>query len=500
VAVLNPTEIGWRQLAGAWYAQDAIKLRPNLTLSLGVRHEFNNGWNSPRGEASNYVFGSVGCSPGTAQCLQTQPVLGTSPYSENNAKLLFAPRVGLVWAPFARTAIHAAAGTYFNQLDYMGSCCDGSPIGSNLNINPSIGTKTSPATFPVQMTANLPGAKASPAGVQANLKTPTVQEWTLKIEQGLTSNTLLSIGYVGEHGYHLPDTVDVNTVTPTPAANGSLAHPFPTTVVRANNSLANTRYTLSNANSSYNALQVNVTQRLSKGLQFRGNYTFAKSLDTHSSSFLANEGIAGTTTVMIPQNPRADWGPSNFNPMHQVKGNFSYDLPFGHGGMFGKNAGGLTDKFIGGWSWRGIVTAQSGFPFTPLVGSNQSNNGDSRNPDRVSLNPAFTGPITTGNPTQWFRPAAFLLPPAGTYGDAGRGILTGPGLFEFDMSLVKTTAVTEKVKAELRAEFFNILNRANFGMPVVAMFSSGAVSPTAGVITYTATTQREIQFGLKLLW
>ena len=500
VAVLNPAEIGWRQFAGAWYVQDAIKLRPNLTLSLGLRHEFNNGWNSPAGEASNYIFGTAGCSPGTPECLQTQPIVGTSPYSENNAKLLFAPRVGLAWAPLSKTAVHAAFGTYHNQLDYMGSCCDGSPIGSTLNINPTIGTKTAPAVFPTQLTPNLPGAKSSPAGVQPDMQTPTVEEWTLRVEQGIAANMLFSVAYVGEHGYHLPDTVDVNTVTPTPAANGSIGHPFPSTVVRPNNALANTRYTLSNANSSYNALQVSLVQRFAKGLQFRGNYTWSKSLDVHSSSFLANEGIAGATTIMIPQNPRADWGPSNFNPAQQVSGNFSYDLPFGRGRLLGSNTDSLADKLIGGWTWLGIISAQSGFPFTPLVGSNQSNNGDSRNPDRVSINPDFTGPIIVGSPSRWFNPGAFLLPPAGTYGNAGRNILNGPGLVEFDTSLIKTTAITERMKAQFRAEFFNVVNHANFGMPVVATFSSGAVSPNAGAITYTATTQREIQFGLKLLW
>lgn len=500
VAVINPTEIGWRQAAGAWYAQDTIKLRSNFTVSLGLRHEFNNGWNSPAGIASNFVFGTSGCSANTALCLQTQPRLATSPYTENNATKLFSPRLALAWVPLKKTAIHAAAGIYYNQLDYMGSCCDGSPIGSNLNINPSIGTKTSPATFPVQMTANLPGAKVSPAGVQTGLWTPTVGEWNFRIDQGLTSNLLLSASYVGEHGYHLPDTVDVNTVTPTANADGSLAHPFPTTVVRANNAIANTRYTLSNANSSYNALQVNLTQRFAKGLQYRINYTFSKSLDIHSSSFLANEGIAGTTTIMIPQNPRADWGPSNFNPAKQLKANFSYDLPFGQGRAFGANAGRITNKIIGGWSLRGILTAQSGFPFTPLVGSNQSNNGDSRNPDRVSMNPNFSGNMIKGDVNQWFNPAAFILPPAGTYGNAGRDILIGPNLAALDASLVKTTAITERLKTEFRAEFFNLTNHTNLGMPVVAMFSSGAVSPTAGAITYTATTQREIQFGLKLLW
>jgi hypothetical protein len=504
-AVLNPAEIGWRQLAGAWYVQDVINVRSNLTLSLGIRHEANNGWNSPAGMASNYVMGTTGCSAGTVQCLQTVPTLGTSPYTQNNARFLFSPRIGVAWSPFTKTVIHAGFGTYYDQMDYIGSCCDGSPIGNNLNINPSLGSKSAPAPFPTLMTATLPGAKASPAGVQPDLKMPTVEEWTLKIEQGITPNMLFSVAYVGEHGFHLPDTVDMNTVTPTATANGSIGAPFPAVLVRANNSIANTRYTLSNANSSYNALQVSMTRRLSQSLQFRGSYTWSKSLDDHSSSFLANEGIAGSTTVMIPQNVRNNWGPSTFNPTQQVAGNFSYDLPFGHGRLLGNNASGLVDKFIGGWSWHGIVTLQTGFPFTPLVGTNQSNNGDSRNPDRVSLNPNFTGPIVTGNINSsgqpgYFNTNAFILPPAGTYGNAGRGILTGPGLAEFDTSLFKTLPITERVKTEFRAEFFNVVNHPNFGMPVVSTFASGAVSSNAGDITYMSTTQREIQFGLKVLW
>jgi hypothetical protein len=203
---------------------------------------------------------------------------------------------------------------------------------------------------------------------------------------------------------------------------------------------------------------------------------------------------------MIPQNPKADWGPSNFNPAHQVSGNFSYDLPVGRGRFLGGNVSNVVDKIIGGWSWHGIVTLQTGFPFTPLVGSNQSNNGDSRNPDRVSINPNFTGSMIQGSVNRWFNPAAFLLPLAGTYGNAGRDILTGPGLATFDTSLFKTTAISERLKLQFRAEIFNLFNHANFGMPVVSTFSSGAVSPTAGVITYTTTTQREIQFGLKLMW
>ena len=490
VATLNPLEIGWRQFAGAWYAQDSMRLRPDLTVTLGLRHEFNNGWNSPLGQASNFVFGPNGA-------LLTQPHIGTSVYSENNAVKLFGPRIGIAWAPFgsSRTAIHAGAGIYYQQLDYMGNCCDASPL-------PPFNNKitVAPSTFPIFLAPNapVPGAKTSPAGVQPNLKMPTVEQYSFRIEQSLSNNTVLRIGYVGEHGYHLLDTVDVNTAVPT-ILNGQKF--FPPKSPKANPKLGNSRYLLSNASSNYNALQADVTHRLSYGLQFRGNYTWQKSLDIHSSSFLANSGVGGTTTILDPQDPRRDWGPSNFNISHRVTGNFSYELPIGRNKALWSNVTGVADKLVSGWEWNGIVTAQTGFPFTPLVGFNQSGNGDTRAPDRVSLNPAFSGPIVEGNPNQWYNPSAFLLPPAGTYGNAGRDILTGPGLVEFDSSLFKTTQLTERVGLQFRAEFFNLFNHTNWGMPLITTFtSSGKISPSAGLINYTATTARQLQLGMKLVW
>jgi hypothetical protein len=134
------------------------------------------------------------------------------------------------------------------------------------------------------------------------------------------------------------------------------------------------------------------------------------------------------------------------------------------------------------------------------VGSNRSGDGDTRNPDRPNLNPAFSGPIVTGNPNQWFNPNAFLLPTPGTWGNAGRGILTGPGLEEVDLSLFKRIPLTERISAQLRAECFNIQNRANFGTPNAIVFSNGVVSPSAGLITNTVTTSRQIQFGVKLFF
>jgi hypothetical protein len=174
--------------------------------------------------------------------------------------------------------------------------------------------------------------------------------------------------------------------------------------------------------------------------------------------------------------------------------NASYELPF--------KAQGGAKKLVEGWSVSAIETLQSGFPFTPSLGFNPTNNGDSRDPIRPSVNPAFSGPVILGSPNQWFNPAAFINPVSGTYGNLGRDTLNGPGLAELDFSVLKVTALTEKVKLQFRAEFFNILNHANFGIPNTVVFTAAGTtpSPTAGVITSTATTSRQIQFGLKLLW
>jgi len=175
-------------------------------------------------------------------------------------------------------------------------------------------------------------------------------------------------------------------------------------------------------------------------------------------------------------------------------------LPFGQNQRWLSGLNGIGEKLIGGWQVNSVTTLLSGFPFTPQVGSNLSGDGDIRNPDRVSLNPAFSGPVVLGTPKQWFNPNAFILPTVGTYGNMGRGVFTGPGLASVDFSLFKSVSVTERTHLQFRAEAFNALNRANLGTPNATVFSNGAYSQTAGLITATATTSRQIQFGLKLMF
>ena len=180
----------------------------------------------------------------------------------------------------------------------------------------------------------------------------------------------------------------------------------------------------------------------------------------------------------------------------------SWDLPFGRGHRFLNGADGIRQTLIGGWSVNGILIAQDGFPFTPQLSYNPSNNGDTRNPVRPFLNPAFTGAVITGNPAQWFNPAAFLAPPnnSGFYGNVRRDSFVGPGLSTWDQSFVKDTKLREALDIQFRAEIFNLLNRANFGTPNLIVFTPSGVSGTAGAITSTSTSARQVQFGLKLLW
>jgi hypothetical protein len=494
-ATFNPAELPQRQLEGAWYVQDVIKLRPNLTVSLGLRHEFNNGWNSPQDMLANYIQGANGI-------LSTQPVIGKSVYTENNAKWLFGPRVGVAWSPLARTAVRAGFGTYYNALDYLQRSFQANPITTPngiLNDAIAIGSSSSLVQFPLQLGANTPGAKPTPGGVQPNIKMATVEQWNLKIEQGITANTLFSVEYIGEHGFHLPVVADVNSVFPTPQANG-FTEPFPTTLVRPNNSLAAAKNLLGEGLSSYNALQVAVSHRFSHGLQFRANYTYSKSMDNISVTY-AGDSVDTPTVLSASHNLKYDWGPSDFNVTNRVSGNFSYQIPFGSGAAIGGHTSGIVNKVISGWSWNGIVTLQDGTPFSALAGLNRSNDGNTQNPDRASVNPNFTGPVILGNPNEWFNPNAFILQPPGFYGNVGRDTLVGPGLTELDMSLFKSTAITERLRGELRIEAFNLFNTANFGAVSNSVFqSNGTVATGAGLISSTQAAQRELQFGLKLIW
>jgi hypothetical protein len=241
--------------------------------------------------------------------------------------------------------------------------------------------------------------------------------------------------------------------------------------------------------------------RFSGGLSVRGVYTWSKTIDDGDS---VNATTSGGEPALAsnPFNLRSDRGLANFDVRNVAAINETYALPFGKGKPFLHDASGAMNALLGGWMVSSVVTIQGGFPFTPQLSYNPSNTGDTRNPVRPFVNPAFNGPVILGSPNQWFNPAAFLAPPnsSGFYGNLGRDTVTGPGLATWDLSLLKDTRIQERLTLQFRAELFNLLNRASFNSPNAVVFTPAGVSPTAGVITSTSTPSRQVQFGLKLLW
>jgi hypothetical protein len=506
-----PNELGWRSYMGAWYFEDSIKLRPNLTVQLGIRHEFTSGWNEVSGRAANYITDSNGV-------LLPNTQVGNSVFTQNNAKKLFAPRAALAWDPFGKgkTAIRAGFGIYYSLIDDLSFLLNTVPPtnGSVSYANASL-PGLLPVTAGVQpapqcsATVLAPCTTYAPQGVQENAKTPAVNEWNLTIEQQLTQNTSLRVAYVGSFGYHGFVSVDPNDIPAQTCqtAAGCVSGGTPGTTKgsvpqgaqyipvqsRPDPYLGAGFFWYTEGNTSYNALQTEVSHRFSHGLQFRGNYTWSKNLDMNSG--LTGAQANNQAQMILDRNDLGrDWGPSALNITSQASVSSSYELPFGRGMR------GVEGKLIGGWQLNGILTLLTGFPFTPQVGSNRSGDGDTRNPDRPNVNSSFTGPIILGSPNQWFNPNAFAVPTAGTYGNLGRGVYTGPGLADLDVSLFKTTAIAERTSLQFRAEFFNALNRANLGTPNAIVFSGTNISSTAGLITTTTTTSRQIQFGLKLIF
>ena len=206
--------------------------------------------------------------------------------------------------------------------------------------------------------------------------------------------------------------------------------------------------------------------------------------------------------IMDTDDRRRDYGLSAFDVRHRFSLNGIYELPFGQDKALLNSLKGLAGKLVSGWQLNTIVNLQSGFPFTPTLGFNQSRDGDTNNPDRPNMAAGRTlKDVYLRTPEHWVDATAFALPLAGTYGTIGRNVLTGPPLKTVDLSLFKTTRLTERSNLQFRAEAFNVLNRANFGIPnLVMLMPSGAPSSSAGAITTTATTSRQIQLGLKLSW
>src|SRR5881296_1627472 len=527
-AGVAPTPLNFRTTEAAWYFQDEFKLRPNLTMRLGLRDEMTTGWNEVNGRSANYTYDRAGF-------ILTQPYVGRSSLTENNAIALWQPRVGLAWDPTGtgRWAVRAGFGIHNDLQDNLANRMNSNaPFNGRLVItNTPVLTMLRNGPIPSQ-TPPAPSCSAesplqppecsiyAPGGIDPAMHTPTTQEWSLEVQRGITQELALELSYVGSQSYHLPAAVDMNDIPPVRCQNptGCLAGGtlpasqwnrvpqgvdyIPAGATRPNPFVGSTQTWMYLGNSSYHGGTVSLTKRARSGLTFKTSYTFSKALDMNSALLSGgHQNEAGT--VLSRYNLRLSKGIASYSQQHQFTTNFLYQLPFGSGKAFGSGATGWVEKLISNWQWNGIVSVQSGFPFEPLVGSNRSGNGNARNPDVASWNPDFKGKVVLGvaefkKTGNYFDPNAFSLPPAGTFGNVARGALRGPGFFNVNTSLFKRIPLRERLNLQFRAEAFNVLNHANFSHPELIVFSGRDIAGSAGVIRETSTRERQIQFALRL--
>ena len=525
--VRNPATVGYRSTEGAWYFQDEMKLRSNLTLRLGLRHEMTDGWNEVADRCSNYVFDKN-------FVMSTEPRIGHSCLTENHAKLLLQPRVGLAWDPTGKGtwAVRAGFGIHNDLQDNVGNRAYANPPSNAREqlAGPLLSLIPLQKNVPLPRTCGTPGAPPppacgiySPGGFDPVMFTPTSQQWSFTIERGIARDLMLSVGYVGSESYHTPLSLNTNAAYPQVCENpqgcisggtttngdpvpvgrrvlvskGTLYHP---PASRPNPYVGSGVQWIDQGTSSYHAMDVSLTKRISRGFAFKANYTWGKAMDLNSAILTPS---AGNEPPYIPSpyyRRELNRGVASYNLNHQFNGYTSYLLPFGNGQRFGSGATGVVDKLIGGWQWNSSLRIAGGFPVTPLTGSNTSGTGDPSNSDIPNWNPNFKGKVIVGKPDQWFDPRAFVLPLQGTFGNVSRGALRGPRLFMLDSSLLKRVRISEGLNLQFRAEAFNVLNHPNLSYPNEVVFQGAEYSPLGGVITATATTSRQIQFALKLLF
>lgn len=457
------------------FVEDSFKWRPNLTLQLGLRYD----WNSDPTEASNRF---VVFSPATSTLNQIgSPGFG-QPYPTSNKN--FQPRLGVVWDPFnnGKTVIRSGYAILTDQ-PVTGIVTPG------LNSNPPFSTPLTSTGPGLSLTnaATLAGPSGlAPSTISPNFKDPYVQSWNMNVEHELTPTLGLTVAYVGSKGTHLRIARNMNQLE---LVGASLVRPFPALAAsspfRPGAKLGNITEVDSVANSSYNGLWVTVNKHLSHGLQFLGSYTFSKSIDDNS---LNSQAVILQNSLNVNSNR----GLSDFDVRHRFVISGFYELPFHR------------NRLVEGWQVGLINQMQTGNPLNVIT----SVAGFTGTTGLGALRPDVVGPVTTtGRPKQWFSNiASFQVPCTSAavpttchFGDLGRNAVTGPGFMNMDFSAVKNTKLTERINLQFRAELFDLFNHANFGNPnlTVGNSSFGTITGTR-FPTGDFGSSRQVQFALKL--
>jgi outer membrane receptor protein involved in Fe transport len=472
----------YKQWLFGFFAQDDVRLRPNLTLNLGVRYEFITTPTEVNGKLSNL------------RSVTDSTLVVGEPWHSNPSLRNVAPRLGLNWDPSGKgtTSIRAGFGLFYDEILPKYYFFSGS-------LNPPFTTRTTIANPPFpNVTANFnPNApiRAQLQTINYDLESPFITQYNVGVQQALPGDWDVFVGYVGSRGRNLIRLGDAN-LAPETIVNGVKTYQGAT---RRNPNFGPIFQRATDAQSFYDSMQISMMKRYSRGLRAQVSYTLAKSIDD-SSGINSQDFDNNVQYILDWYDPTFDRGPSAFQARHNVTFNWSWDVPAP------ASLSGIAAGLLKGWQVNNVTTLQTGQPFTVRLGFNRSGNlnttGFSMN-ERPDLKPGFSSNPVLGGPDRYWDINAFALPAAGTRGNLGRNTLTGPGLINADLSLVKSVVLASARTLQVRLEAFNVFNRANFAVPsgrIAFTNAAGDVAPNWGRITSTVTTSRQIQLGIKYLF
>jgi carboxypeptidase family protein/TonB-dependent receptor-like protein len=479
---------GWRQTYAAWYFQDDFQLRSNLTLNLGVRWEkVTNPW-------------EVNGRAATFKDILRDPAWTTvgkeSLFKIRDSLKGFSPRFGFAYSLNEKTSIRGGFGTFQEMpLEYMYQLAVFYPPWADRLVVRNI------VKWPDPLSAvNLASGTRQPQNVVYDFKQPYGMQWSFGIERQIGQTWVAKASYLGNRGVDL--VAVINQVQPALSTDAQGRQFTQLNAPSLNPALDSTRSYAPLGDSVYNALQLQLQKRFSRGLQISGSYTWSKNLSDVGIALKGGEatvgGRSGTAMSNLYDYKGFDRGRADQDVPHNFVVNYTYELPFGQGRAFGGGAGKTANALLSGWQINGVFRGRSGLPGGISGPGYQSNNYCRNCVVRPNLKAGGNNNPVIGDVNHWFDETQFEVVPAGYFGNVGANTLSGPKQVAMDFSVFKAFPVGEERNLQFRAEFFNIANHPNFSQPSGAVFDTNAVVVAApGKISTTNGPSRQIQLALK---